>query len=267
MSATLLLIDDNPLNLKLARDVLELGGYTVVTAGDAEEALQLLSEPLPDLILLDLALPGMDGLSFCRLIKADARWSHIPVVALTAYAMKGDDRKALDAGCAAYITKPIDTRRLAHQVGQVLAGASRQAESRVRILVVEDDRIDLRLMGEVLEINGHMVLANTSAEAAAHTVQHKHPDVILLDLQLPGMDGLAFVRQLKSQPDTRNIPIVAITAFHDRYRRDELLAAGCAAYLVKPVDTRELARQLETAARLTAAPSAPGGSAAAPGSP
>jgi two-component system, cell cycle response regulator len=254
MSATLLLIDDNPLNLKLARDVLELGGYTVVTAGDAEEALQLLSEPLPDLILLDLALPGMDGLSFCRLIKADARWSHIPVVALTAYAMKGDDRKALDAGCAAYITKPIDTRRLAHQVGQVLAGASRQAESRVRILVVEDDRIDLRLMGEVLEINGHMV-------------QHKHPDVILLDLQLPGMDGLAFVRQLKSQPDTRNIPIVAITAFHDRYRRDELLAAGCAAYLVKPVDTRELARQLETAARLSGAPAAPDDSTAAPGSP
>lgn len=266
MSATLLLIDDNPLNLKLARDVLELGGYTVVTAGDAEEALQLLAGSLPDLILLDLALPGMDGLSFCRLIKADPRWQHIPVVALTAFAMKGDDRKALDAGCAAYITKPIDTRRLAHQVAQVLR-MDAQTNAKVRILVVEDDRIDLRLMGEVLEINGHMVLANTSAEAAAHTVQHKHPDVILLDLQLPGMDGLAFVRQLKSQPDTRDIPIVAITAFHDRYRRDELLAAGCAAYLVKPVDTRELARQLEAAARLSGAPAVPDGSAAAPGSP
>jgi two-component system cell cycle response regulator len=249
MSASILVIDDNPLNLKLACEVLALAGFTVCTAEDAEQALALLDAgPLPDLILADIALPGMDGLSFTRQVKADPRTAHIPVVALTAYAMKGDDRKALDAGCAAYITKPVDTRRLPQQVRELLA-AGEAARRKVKILVVEDDRIDLKLMSTVLEVSGHMVLSGSSAEDAAATVTSSPPDVILLDLRLPGMDGLAFLRQLKADPRTAGIPVVTVTAWHDAYRRDELLAAGCDAYLVKPVSTRELARQLEQAAR------------------
>lgn len=248
MTARILLIDDNPLNLKLACDVLEMAGFSVVTAIDAEHALLLLADRLPDLILADIALPGMDGLSFTRQIKADARTAHIPVVALTAFAMKGDDRKALDAGCSGYITKPIDTRRLPTQVRELLE-RNEQERQKVKILVVEDDRIDLKLMGAVLQVNGHMVLSDTSAEEAASTVATQLPDVILLDLQLPGIDGLAFLRQLKSDPRTAKVPVVAVTAFNDTYRREELLAAGCDAFLVKPINTRELARQLEEAAR------------------
>lgn len=124
MSAFIFIIDDNPLNLKLACDVLELEGYTIGSAEDAEEAQEILQHTTPDLILMDIALPGMDGLTLTRQIKADGRLQHIPVVALTAFAMKGDDRKAFEAGCDGYITKPIDTRKLPGLVADYLRAAS-----------------------------------------------------------------------------------------------------------------------------------------------
>jgi len=125
MAARILIVDDNPVNLKLASEVLEMEGHAVEKAVDAEQARELLRHSMPDLILMDIALPGMDGLTLTRILKADLRLKHIPVVALTAFAMKGDDRKAYEAGCDGYITKPIDTRELARQVGDVLARSGR----------------------------------------------------------------------------------------------------------------------------------------------
>jgi two-component system cell cycle response regulator len=123
MSALILLVDDNPINLKLASEVLIAGGYNTVTAADAEQARELLNTLLPDLILMDIALPGMDGLSLTKLLKAEPRLCHVPIVALTAYAMRGDDLKALAAGCEGYISKPIDTRVLVEQVAAIIAKA------------------------------------------------------------------------------------------------------------------------------------------------
>jgi CheY-like chemotaxis protein len=120
MAARILIVDDNPVNLKLASSLLELEGYEVAQAVDAEHAQEMLRGDLPDLILMDIALPGMDGLSLTRKIKADERLKCIPVVALTAFAMKGDDEKAFAAGCEGYITKPIDTRELALQIARIL---------------------------------------------------------------------------------------------------------------------------------------------------
>jgi CheY-like chemotaxis protein len=111
MSAKILVVDDNPTNLKLVSDVLAFEGHEILKAGDAEEAQLVLATTLPDLILMDIALPGMDGLTLTRKLKADERTRHVRIVALTAFAMKGDDQKALGAGCDGYITKPIDTRK------------------------------------------------------------------------------------------------------------------------------------------------------------
>ena len=124
MTAFIFVVDDHPVNLKLACDVLEFEGYRVGRAVDAEEAQEILQHTVPDLILMDIALPGMDGLTLTRKLKADPRLQHVPVIALTAFAMKGDDRKALEAGCDGYITKPIDTRRLGEQVAGFLRAAT-----------------------------------------------------------------------------------------------------------------------------------------------
>jgi CheY-like chemotaxis protein len=124
-----LIVDDNPINLKLATDVLEADGFDVSRAEDAEQAELLLSLRIPDLILMDIALPGMDGLTLTRKLKADPRYKHVKIVALTAFAMKGDDRKALEAGCDGYITKPIETRQLAEQVRRYLMSAPQESQA------------------------------------------------------------------------------------------------------------------------------------------
>lgn len=121
---TILVVDDHPTNLKLVSDVLAFEGHHILKAADAEEALDLLATSLPDLILLDIALPGMDGLTLTRRLKADPRTAFVRIVALTAFAMVGDDVKALQAGCDGYISKPIDTRALPAQVAGFLKAAA-----------------------------------------------------------------------------------------------------------------------------------------------
>ncbi len=125
--ATILIVDDNPTNLKLAASVLECEGYSVLRATNAAEAQVILSRTTPELILMDIQMPGMDGLTLTRLLKADAAYREIPIVALTSFAMKGDEQKAREAGCDGYITKPIDTRKLPAQVVEFLHRGPRRA--------------------------------------------------------------------------------------------------------------------------------------------
>src|SRR5262245_28016993 len=109
---TILVVDDNLLNLKLVRVLLTVEGYDVRTATNAEEAVAVLQSFRPSAILMDLQLPGMDGLELTRQLRADTRTRDAAIVALTAYAMKSDAQRAFDAGCDGYIAKPIDTRAL-----------------------------------------------------------------------------------------------------------------------------------------------------------
>lgn len=111
MKPKILIVDDHPTNLKLAREVLHAAGFEVHVAGSAEETLSLLPLVAPHLVLLDIALPGMDGLQLAETIRARHDGS-IVIAAMTAHAMKGDDQRAYDAGCHAYFAKPIDTRNL-----------------------------------------------------------------------------------------------------------------------------------------------------------
>ena len=117
----ILIVDDNATNLKLARVLLHGEGYEVRTAVDAEDALRLLQLFTPRLILMDIQLPGMDGLDLARRLKADLATRDIMILALTAYAMKGDEEKAQAAGCDGYITKPIDIDSLLAVIARHLA--------------------------------------------------------------------------------------------------------------------------------------------------
>jgi CheY-like chemotaxis protein len=123
MTKSLLIVDDNPENLKLILMILATGGYELVTAADAPQALRAIETRLPDLILLDLQLPGMDGLELTRRLRATPATQSVPIVAVTAYAMKGDENKARDAGCDGYLVKPIDKRLLRETVKQYLESA------------------------------------------------------------------------------------------------------------------------------------------------
>jgi two-component system, cell cycle response regulator DivK len=117
-----LIVDDNALNIELVSFVLGAAGFEVASALDAEQALAQLPVFNPTLVLMDIQMPGMDGLELTRRLKADAATKHIVVVAFTAYAMKGDETRLREAGCDGYISKPIDVARFASQVRRHLAG-------------------------------------------------------------------------------------------------------------------------------------------------
>jgi CheY-like chemotaxis protein len=119
--ALILVVDDNEAGQLLASTVLALDGFVVDCAGSSEEVMECLSARLPDLILMDVQLPGQDGLALTRQLKVNSATAAIPIVALTAYAMAGDKERALAAGCVGYISKPIDTKTLGDEVRSFLS--------------------------------------------------------------------------------------------------------------------------------------------------
>ena len=122
-SANILVIEDSPLNMELVTDLLEVNGYKVMQAIEAQSGIDMAVRAHPDLILMDVQLPGMDGLAAIRHLKGDTRTSAIPVVALTAHAMVGDQEKAEAAGCNGYVVKPIDTRQFPKMIASFLNAA------------------------------------------------------------------------------------------------------------------------------------------------
>jgi CheY-like chemotaxis protein len=126
----ILIVDDNPVNLKLVRVLLVREGYDIRVATAAEEAIKILENFSPELILMDIQLPGIDGLELTRRLKSDPATKHISILALTAYAMKGDHQKVIEAGCDGYIPKPVDTRTLPATIAQYLGKRSRVSAAR-----------------------------------------------------------------------------------------------------------------------------------------
>jgi CheY-like chemotaxis protein len=120
---TVLVVEDNDMNMQLVEYLLEEGGYAIVKATSGEEALSITRDakkPAPDLILMDIHLPGMDGLSVVRQMKTDVRTERVPILALTAHAMRGDKDRFLDAGCDGYISKPIDVKTFLSSIEQYI---------------------------------------------------------------------------------------------------------------------------------------------------
>jgi two-component system cell cycle response regulator DivK len=118
----IVIVEDNPSNMKLITGVLQRAGYQTLTAEDADIGIPLIREQLPDLILMDIHLPGTDGLEATRLLKKDNKTQHIPIIAVTARAMDGDREAILEAGCDAYTSKPIRYKELLAQIEEILAG-------------------------------------------------------------------------------------------------------------------------------------------------
>jgi two-component system, cell cycle response regulator DivK len=122
MGNRILIVEDEPKNMKLMRDLLERFSYQIIEAADGEQGVSLAKSSKPDLILMDVMMPKMDGLEATRLIKADIATNEIPIIAITSYAMKGDRERTLEAGCDAYVAKPIDIveilKMIAHFVGK-----------------------------------------------------------------------------------------------------------------------------------------------------
>jgi two-component system cell cycle response regulator DivK len=121
MTKMILIVEDEPKNLKLFRDLLNASGYKTIEATDGKQGVELAKAKKPDLILMDVMMPKMDGLEATRILKADATTSNIPILALTSYAMKGDKERILQAGCNGYLAKPINIKEFLQEVTKYLS--------------------------------------------------------------------------------------------------------------------------------------------------
>src|ERR1700722_16950881 len=151
MVARILVVEDNPDNLNLMTYLLKAFGHTVLTACDGQEGLELAVRELPDLILCDLQMPKMDGFELIRELRLNPRLANHPVIAVTAYAMRGDDDKVLAAGFDGYISKPIVPEEFVGQVERFLEPSHLPVAKRATILVVDNSPVNLNLMHSTLE--------------------------------------------------------------------------------------------------------------------
>ncbi len=127
MAKVILIVEDVPINLKLVGDLLKRIGYITIEATDGKQGVELARAKKPDLILMDIQMPVMDGLEATRILKADATTKNIPVLALTSYAMEGDKERILKAGCDGYLTKPIDIQEFVKEVTNLIGRAEAQS--------------------------------------------------------------------------------------------------------------------------------------------
>ncbi len=183
----ILIVDDSPANLKLARVVLQAAGYEVRVATDADQALRVLETWHPRLILMDIQLPGMDGLTLTRRLKDSRETGDIVVIALTAYAMKGDEERARAAGCDGYVSKPIDTDALPRIVAEHLAQAVPHPTEREPpvILVVDDNATTRKVLRLTLEGEGYRAVEAANATLALAWLAQGMPALALVDSDPP----------------------------------------------------------------------------------
>ena len=239
----ILIVDDSPANLKLARVVLQAEGYEVRVTTDAEQALKLLEDWRPRLILMDIQLPGMDGLTLTRRLKDDPATRDIVIVALTAYAMTGDEERARAAGCDGYVSKPIDIEALPRVVAEHLARASRPAADPVAaaaILVVEDNPVTRKLFRLTLEAEGYRVAEAPDATTALALVQAGLPALALVDLVLPDILGAELAQRLRALPGGAELPLIAVSGYPGVAAEVRMSLGGFDVVLAKPIDVQQL---------------------------
>jgi signal transduction histidine kinase/CheY-like chemotaxis protein len=220
-----LVIDDDPTARELISDHLKAGGFSVTTAGGGLEGLKLAKELRPTAITLDVMMPDLDGWSVLAALRQDSELAEIPVIMVT---ILDEHRRGVALGAAGYLTKPIDRERLHRLVGRFRASARP-----TKVLLVEDDAIQRERVRGWLEGQHWTVQEAENGRQALARLQTDKPDVILLDLMMPEMDGFAVVAALQKEAGWRDIPVIVITSRDLDANDRERLNSGVQSVLVK----------------------------------
>lgn len=247
--AQVLVVEDNEKNMKLARDVLQASGYRVLEATTGAKAVELATEHEPDLVLMDIHLPDIDGVEAVGRLRADERTASIPVLALTAQAMRGDRERFLAEGFDGYLSKPIDVKTFSQEVARYVVGPDRKTSGAAKILVVDDMPANVRLIEATLTPRGYEVIAATSGEEALEAVARHEPALVLLDVQMPNMNGYEVCRRLRANETTRFLPVVMVTSSGEE-ERVTALEAGADDFISKAFDKAELLARVRSLIRI-----------------
>jgi len=270
MTARILVIDDLEANIRLLQARLSAEYYEVLTANDGPSGIAVAAAERPDIILLDVMMPGMDGFAVCRKLKDDPATRHIPVVLVTALDGRSDRVAGLEAGADDFLTKPIDdvmlfarvrslTRLKAvidelrereasgRRIGVIAGAASRLGGSGGRILVVDDNPRQAERIAAELAIE-HRPVVETDPEQAL--IAARGPvDLLIVNAAAKSFDGLRLAAQIRTDETTRNLPLLALVDFDQRARLIKALEIGVNDLLARPVDPGELCARAKTQIR------------------
>lgn len=274
MSARVLVVDDILPNVKLLEAKLSSEYYDVLTATNGAEALEKVANQSPDIVLLDVMMPGMDGFEVCRRIKSDPATAHIPVVMVTALTDSADRIKGLEAGADDFLSKPLNDTALmsrvrslvrlkmtvdewrvrentATQLGVVdrAANAMNEPVEHARILVIEDQSYESKKFTDTLAVDNDTVEIVESGIKAMAKINHGEYDLIAVSLNLKEEDGLRLCSHLRSSEKTRAVPILMIANEEDMQRIAHGLEIGAHDYILRPVDRNELLARVRTQIR------------------
>lgn len=249
---SVLLVDDNPKNIKLLTQTLKSERFNILEAVSGKEALEIANKNHPDLIVLDVMMPDMDGFETCRKLKANDATRNIPIIFITAKTEPTDIEEGFSAGCEEFITKPFKLTEvrnrirthllLSEQKDQKLLGQGQDPVDieGLKVMIVDDNPLNINILKDTLEpfqLNIFMALDGKSAVEITPQIQ---PDLILLDIMMPEMNGFEVCRHLKADPTTKSIPIIFVTAKNLPEDIEKGFALGGSDYVLKPFCLTEI---------------------------
>ena len=276
----ILVVEDNERNMKFVRDVLQFKGYDVVEAVTGEEGVRLASEVDPDLILMDIQLPGINGYEAFEQIRNGESTRQIPIIALTASVSASDQEKILKAGFDGFEAKPVALQRLVDVVANGIAtsgstepvartadeasinaqslplvteqspGAPQQHGPVPTILVVDDTPQNVKLLVEILKSQQYNVVTADGGAAGLQAVETHAPDLILLDIMMPDIDGYEVCRRIREMEAHRLTPVVMVTALDGKDERVKGIESGADDFLNKPIVIPELVARVRSLLRI-----------------
>jgi two-component system cell cycle response regulator len=274
MTARVLVVDDMPANVKLLEAKLAVEYFDVATAANGEDAIALATSTPPDIILLDIMMPGMDGFEVCKRLKADPRTAHVPIIMVTALSEAEDRVRGLQCGADDFLTKPVNDLALYARIRSLVRLKMTADEWRLRqatgthlgmlvddsmakpkaggggnVLVVEDNpAYGQRLRRALAPDNDVLDIVSQPAEALARATEGDF-DIILVSLALRGADGLRLCAQFRSQAQTRNMPLVALVEDGDYPIIAKALDLGVNDYILRSADSQEILARCRTQIR------------------
>ena len=274
MTGLILVVDDVPANLKLLEAKLTNEYYDVILAKDGYEAIALTKSRKPDLILLDVMMPGIDGFETCRQLKKDPDLSHIPVVMVTALSDPSDRVQGLEAGADDFITKPINDTALFARVRSLVRIKVLIDELRLRdksgaqlgmsasdfslafdvtgskLVVIDDDMVQSRRINEKFSSAGYQIESFADHKLAMeYARQHDDIDLMIISTQLADIDGIRLATQFKAIEQVRHVPIIMLVEEEDQSSMLKALELGVNDYLLTPVDFNEMFARVKTQIR------------------
>jgi two-component system, cell cycle response regulator len=272
MTARVLVVDDMPVNVRLLEAKLSAEYFHVMTASNGTEALDKVREEQPDIVLLDVMMPGMDGFEVCRRMKQDPACAHIPVVMVTALDQPADRLAGLHAGADDFLTKPVEDLSMFARVRSLVRMKGMFEELRMReetrqslglsdagefaferhpagsILFV-DDRPDLEIWIRALSEQGNEITAKSDFDPALHEARSKSHDLIIVNISLQRFDGLRLCSELRAVPSLRNTPIMVLVGSGEHKKLAQALDLGANDYPHLPLDRSEFIVRAKTQIR------------------